>query len=369
MIRKFLIASVCFFFGLLAFSQTSPILSYHCDECNYPIDQIALSHHGDYIAIGGHNPKLIDSFTGVVVREFGELPGVARTTLISFSPNDNFLLVGYHFFQANLYRVEDGTLLHTFTTFTKELHDSTKVLGGVEASDFSEDSSLLAIGDPNGGVHIFDLDDYREIARHQFAHYLNEIKFSSLSFPRDLSIADHFDQFLDEMSYAEPESRILASGFAGFDSVIWDYRNDETTIIASGQIKSEFGDWFYVRKNGPDALVNFSENIIRYIDISDDNLDIQDVTAEGDLLLTASLAFEDGSVILPRSIVGVESNTTLREYPFSKQSGKDQPDSPDTLVRFFPDSERILSVNNKTIYIYDISDLTTAIKPANVYKN
>ena len=90
------------------------------------------------------------------------LDGIDKKTLISyvskiysiaFSPDGNYLASGFSDIVAKLWKVSDGSLVHTFTGHTQ----------CITSVAFSPDGQYLASGSGNGTVNIYNIEFIKEL--------------------------------------------------------------------------------------------------------------------------------------------------------------------------------------------------------------
>jgi len=65
-----------------------------------------------------------------------------------------------------------------------------------------------------------------------------------------------------------------------------------------------------------------------------------------------------------RTILKIVDATMLYEFPLQFESDRSKISAPDKLIRFFPQGDKIVTVNERYVNIWDISDLTTSVKDA-----
>lgn len=326
-----------------SYAQYTPIISLACDECDYLIEKIAISSSGKYIATGGDVPKVWDSNTSEIIREFDIFTDPNAATCLRFSNDESLLLIGYFPFTANLYRIEDGKLLHTFETLTMTLDDDFKFISGVNACDFNSDNSLIVLSDFNGAVQVFNLDNYEEVARLQFPGFIDGVRFTKL----------------------ENKVHVYDTSVTHLE---WDFVNEkvENMGLYSRLAFSDDSNWMLVQDGFMLYVKNLITGMTKLIDSVDriPYINSFDVTGDGKHIILSSYISKDGDKAFPRQVFDVNSKSKAREYSISTESEKDSYQSNDTIVKFFPDGKRFLSVNNKTVHIYDISDLTSSVSDA-----
>ena len=97
-----------------------------------------------------------------------------------------------------------------------------------------------------------------------------------------------------------------------------------------------------------------SDKIIRQLPENIIDTQAVDLSYTGDLMVV-------GGNPANRKIYYTNSPEAVRIYPYDKNN-VNTPDSPDAMVKFFPDGKRFLTVNGDTVYIWDISDLASRVK-------
>ena len=68
--------------------------------------------------------------------------------------------------------------------------------------------------------------------------------------------------------------------------------------------------------------------------------------------------------VVNRTLYESTTRNSLRQYPVDRASASNSPLSQDSIIKYFPNGRRFLTVNNGTVHIWDISDVVTCVKDA-----
>ena len=170
------------FLSLPVSGQEQPILSIPIvnleAENPYTLSTVSISPDGEKI-LGADfsNAHIFDAKTG---RELVFLEGKRGLIYSSaFSPDGKYVMTGSDAFEAKLWDVETGALIHTLQTITmtepSRYHD---LIAGVLGIAFSPDGQTVLTGDINGYLQMWDVNTGEEIQRYKKQGWINSITIS-----------------------------------------------------------------------------------------------------------------------------------------------------------------------------------------------
>ncbi len=338
------------FLSLPVSGQEQPILSIPIvnleAENPYTLSTVSISPDGEKI-LGADfsNAHIFDAKTG---RELVFLEGKRGLIYSSaFSPDGKYVMTGSDAFEAKLWDVETGALIHTLESGTVSDPSRGKTLvAGILGIAFSPDSQRVLTGDVNGYLQMWDVKTGEEIRRYKERSWITSLTF--LPNGREVLIVE------------------------GGGTSILDLEDDELTgIVFFGDASSPSSDWKKIITVGGwnVRLWDFETGeIIHTLPHTAGKTETVALSPDGKTVLIPGVINEEKNTMSERVIYNADTGDSLRSYSIERASEKNSPTTADYIVKFFPDGKRFLTVNGNTIHIWDISDLVTSVPDSQVYQ-
>lgn len=313
----------------VSYAQYEPI-----QELQLPKEEAGLvmdiSQDGKKLAIGtGSTTQVWNIESGKQVTQFND---VDFTQCVSFSKDGIFLLSSGQTLKTSMYDLRINQLVYDFHCSATPLHGTVWPMNQVY---FSWDEKLIY----TQGYDVFQVWDFsmgKEIlAINQFDNKFYPTRNNSEIIRVLLGKASLFNIYTNEVI------RSFEGDFCAISrdrKVIMVTKSDQYQHLIDIDSGQEIG-LFPVRKNTyTDRLFDFSY--------------------ENNILIVGSSTNTN-----QRSIYTTNSEKAIREYPYDANE-KMGPTSEDYCIRIFPDGKKFVTANYTSVYIWDISDLTTAVKDA-----
>lgn len=310
-----------------AMAQNSPIQSFTDEQGRWPIS-IDISNDGKYIATGTYNATLVwELSSGKNISQYDK--DIGDIECVNFSKDGIFLLSSGYQFTTILWKA-----------LTEEL--------------------IFKLRSPSQGVHgsvwpnywgIFSLDEKRIFTLD--GYYIFQVWDAQSGLAID-EYQNHFSDLYKILLTNNPDELLL--GF-GEETVLYNYIAKQKVKAYSGRYRSISGDRKVLLTQSEDRLNFIDMQTGQYIRFLYGNIvDTQavDLSYTGDIMVV-------GGNPTNRKVYYTTSPEAVRVYPYDKTS-VNTPDSPDAMVKFFPDGKRFLTVNGDTVYIWDISGLASRVK-------
>lgn len=339
--------------GMTLLAQTQPIASMEL-YWDYYRQSVDISPDGRLILTGGARAAVWDATTGKAISTAGEFPDVVA---VKFSPDSASALAGGSDYTAVLFDVLSGEIIHK----VKSGGTAAKPYGTGEttAVAFSHDGKRFLTSDPQAWFRLWDTEtgelihDYRQ------------------------AFATGYIEFL-------PDGNRVLIGESGV--VIYDLEKSETLHIIENAVQPIlFNHGKYLFYKDYDEHAGTPAKItMRIIDINTfevlrekvmepyEGMSAVDISPDGKWIMqggTIAKPIGQDPIPFPRTLWDGNTFQKRHSFPLSMQSEKNAPDSPDKLIRIFPDGKRFLTVNGNKVYVWDISDLTAGVKGAENMKS
>lgn len=337
-------------------AQHLPIRSFQLlPEEGEEIHSVDISNNGKFIATGSRKPILWDAETAEKIRVFQgheeyDIDPVFPINIVSLSLSPNKKMV----VTADSYRYIIVSDINTGVPIVKmrseNLYPNGKGFSGIE---FLPDQKRVLSANSNGELELWDTDTGELIRK-----YTNRGSLNTMILLKD-------------------GKRVLLD-YGGV--VLLNLDSDEITHVFSGSSPSISSDEKVIQTIGTNktqdggAIIQY--NLESYEKIQEFPLDPNQFESKVDIspdaknyLIGNSIRKNGTTSVFSRMLFDAVTPGPIRTYQVDENADPNSPFSTDSIIKFFPDGKKFLTVNGNAVHIWDISDVATNIEHAHLHEN
>lgn len=338
---------IIYFIYLIPISncQYEPILSIPINDGAARIYSVDISNDGKLIATGTHSVKLWDVETGEEQFEFNE-HGVVTIRNITFSKDDYLIASGDGLFNAIVWARETGEVIQKFRGYDRDpLGEGIKVaLTPDNKKLITGSNSTLQLWDVSSGEELLRYPDYGRVGSVLIHPNGNELFLESggvVLFEIETGEIERIFVNLTRQSISNDGNTILGITQSGSDGYTIEIQDTNSgSILKSVNI---------------DGKTYPNNNII---------------SPNSKHFLISNYIVKNGkSIGLNRVLYDAITPGPIRTYETDENADPNSPFSTDSIIKFFPDGKKFLTVNGNTVHIWDISDVVTNVENAHLHNN
>ena len=322
----------------ITIAQFDPVFSLVASPTT-DVRDVAISHDGNKILTVVDDLKIWNSRTGERLATISD-PNVRMIFSAVFSPDDALIATGDAGHNAIIWDDRTGSVLQRFPSY-----DMNPDNGGIKGVAFTPDGSKLLMGNGNGALQLWNVKTGEELKRYQNKNHIISL-------------------------FILPDGKRAGIGVAG-GVFILDLDRDIflTSFLGAYPSLSSDGQILQIRasRNGPLIQqwdMSSYELVREYVYEPGQLVGIPTISPDGKNFLIGATINTQLSRTSNRELFDTTSRNLLRQYPVDRASASNSPLSRDSIIKYFPNGRRFLTVNNGTVHIWDISDVVTKVEDA-----
>ena len=310
------------------------------------VRDVAISHDGNKILTVVDDLKIWDSQTGERLATYSD-PNVRVIFSAAFSTDDTLIATGDAGHNAIIWDARTGLIMHRLPSY-----DMNPLNGGIRGVAFTPDGNRLLVGNGNGALQLWDVRTGVEIKR-----YRNYDHIISL-----LMLPD------GNRAVIWREGAIMIIDINNYDAI-----DNPAIIVIDGAYPSISSHGKILQIRAGTRLVGYriqqwdlnTYTLIReYALDPSQRIGVATISPDGHEFLIGAYINPDTTTVFNRTLFESATRNSLRQYPVDRASASNSPLSQDSIIKYFPNGRRFLTVNNGTVHIWDISDVVTKVEDA-----
>ena len=333
----------------LLYAQFEPALSITPEQDQQQVNSVSISSDGRLVVTCTDRPILWDAQTGEKIRTYHGHDGLLVNNIgpvviysSAFSNDNRFLITGDDGFYAVVSDVNTGEVI-----FRCRSYDLYPLGFGMLGVSFTPDGNKVLTGASNGALQLWDVRTGDELKRYR-------------------------DRGGVQTLFILPDGNRAIIWRAGAVIII-DLQNDQNMESFSGAYPSLSSDGQILQIRSGNRLDGYR---IQHWNMNNYTLLNEFPLESGQLIGTATIspdghdfllgAYTDlqATNVFNRTLYESATRNSLRQYPVDRASASNSPFSQDSIIKYFPNGRRFLTVNNGTVHIWDISDVVTKVEDA-----
>ncbi len=335
---------------LLAVSASAdPILKIVDDSANYGIEATINNSGTEIITLSEKLLSVWDANTGKLIKE-APFPPMTSTAgqfgpVLDISLDDKYALISALPYDAHLWNLDNLTIVQRYSA----PFEYSSTVPGVWAGAISPDGKYSVTHNSYGILQVWENESGKEIRQHKYDG----------SFAKDMQFMPDGKNVFVEASYPtilDPFTGEIHRKFPGaFSSFL---SNDKTKLFLVDNEERRLN------------LYNVNDgSLIRVL--TEQKYDKQRklaVSPDMKYILFGGVDNEEKNLYFPRVFMDASNGKVLRQVETDRSAGKNSPNSNDNGVAFFPDGKRFITMNGNTVYVWDISEFTSAVQGSDEIK-